>query len=202
MTTMFKKLTVVLGIVLIGTILTATADAACGDFKLTNPKASLQNQSWQSEFQPASLLLVQQTNDPIVGMWQVTFTAKGNREGPPNGTVIDSALVVWHNDGTEIMNSGRPAQDGNFCMGVWAKIGLRYKLNHFAIGNDTTNAPSGIGNPTGPTRIAETIYMGAGGDTYTGRFTLDATDTSGNSSAHIIGDVSATRITVDTTSLF
>lgn len=57
--------------------------------------------------------------DPIVGMWKVAFLAKGNTglDAPPDGTPIDSAIVQWHADGTEIMNSGRPAQDGNFCLG-------------------------------------------------------------------------------------
>jgi hypothetical protein len=199
MTTIFKKLTVALGIVLMGTILTATANAECGDSRIAKPKTSLQPQSWQEQFQPASLLLVQQTNDPIVGMWKVAFVAKGNAEGPPNGTPIDSAVVVWHNDGTEIMNSGRPAQDGNFCMGVWEKTGKSgYKLNHFALGNDAENAPSGIGNPAGPTRIQETLILNPDGNSYSGRFVLDAYDTLGNNTAHIIGTITGTRITVST----
>jgi hypothetical protein len=40
MTTMSKKLTVALGIVLVGTILTAKASAECGNFKLIKPKAT------------------------------------------------------------------------------------------------------------------------------------------------------------------
>jgi hypothetical protein len=49
--------------------------------------------------------------------------------------VIDNALVVWHSDYTEIMNSGRPPQDGDFCLGVWEQVGKsKYKLNHFAWG--------------------------------------------------------------------
>ena len=199
MTTMFKKLTVALGIVLMGTILTARANAECGDFKLTKPKSSMQPQSWQDQFQPASLLLVQQTSDSIVGMWRVNFIAMGNPEGPPDGTPIDAALVVWHSDGTEIMNSGRPAQDGNFCMGVWAKTGKnRYKLNHFALGNDAANAPGGIGNPAGPTHITETVTLNSDATAYSGKFVLDAFDTSGSRTAHIRGVIAATRITVDT----
>jgi hypothetical protein len=201
MTTMSKKLTVALGIVLVGTILTAKASAECGNFKLIKPKASLQPQSWQERFQPASLLLVQQTSDSIVGMWKVNFTAEGNPDGPPDGTPIDSALVVWHNDGTEIMNSGRPPQDGDFCMGVWVKSGAnRYRLNHFAWGgNDTTNAPTGIGNPTGPTHVTETVILSPDATSYSGKFVLDAYDTSGKITAHIRGTISATRITIDTT---
>jgi hypothetical protein len=53
-----------------------------------------------------------------VGFWKVTFTAEGNTEGPPDDTPIDSGYVQWHSDGTEIMNSGRPPQNGNICLGV------------------------------------------------------------------------------------
>ena len=56
-------------------------------------------------------------------MWHATFTAWGNQPGPPDGTQLDNALVTWHSDGTELMNSARPPQDGNFCMGVWKKTG-------------------------------------------------------------------------------
>ena len=138
--------------------------------------------------------------DPIVGMWKVLFIAKGNGSGgPPDEAVIDSAIVQWHADGTEIMNSGRPAQDGNFCLGVWEKTGInKYKLNHFALGNDPANAPSGIGNPAGPTHIQEAVTLSRDGNQYSGSFILDATDPSGNSEAHIIGVIKATRITVNT----
>jgi hypothetical protein len=201
MKTMLKRLTVVAGIVLIGTILAAKANAEC--VTLSNPKA-LQPQSWQGNdlFQKGSLLLVSDHDvDPIVGMWHVKFTAEGNTGSmaPPDGTPIDNAFVQWHSDGTEIMNSGRPAQDGNFCLGVWKRTGKSsYKLNHFALANDTENAPSGIGNPAGPTQIGENITLSRDGNSYSGWFTLDAYDTSGKNVAHIIGKISATRITVNT----
>ena len=138
---------------------------------------------------------------PIVGMWHVTFTAEGNNPGPPDGAPIDNAIVVWHSDKTEIMNSGRPPQDGDFCLGVWEQTGKHtYKLNHFAwLANDTTNAPSGIGNPSGPTHIVEEVTLGEDGKTFTGKFTLDAYDTSGNVTAHILGVLKGTRITMSTT---
>jgi hypothetical protein len=109
-------------------------------------------------------------------------------------------MVVWHSDGTEIMNSDRPAQDGNFCLGVWEKTGrLTYKLNHMPwAGNDTTNAPSGIGNPSGAVQIIEEVTLSPDGKHYAGTFTLDAYDTSGNPVAHIVGLVAATRVTVNT----
>jgi hypothetical protein len=195
-----RKIVVAGVIILLGTILTAKANAECGS--LTNPKLKPQSWSGNALFQHGSLLLVSDhEDDPIVGMWQVKFTAEGNTGSmaPPDGTPIDNALVQWHPDGTELMNSGRPAQDGNFCMGVWKRTGeSRYALNHFALGNDTANAPTGIGNPAGPTQIREDIFLSRDGNSYTGSFTLDAYDTSGHNVAHIVGKISATRITVST----
>jgi hypothetical protein len=182
-------------------LLTATASAACGDANKFG--GNLHQQSWRGSdpWQPASLLTIADDSDPIVGMWHVTFTAQGNVSGPPDGTPIDNALVTWHSDGTELMNSARPPQDGDFCMGVWKRTGtFTYKLNHFAwLANDTANAPSGIGNPTGPTRILQRITLSPDGRHYSGTFTLDAYDTSGTQVAHIVGVIAATRITINTT---
>ena len=199
--TNFKRLTLVLGTIVVGTMFSATAYAACGDSIRLSPR--LHPQAWQGRgaVQPGSLLLVSDDADPIVGMWHVTFTAQGNEPGPPDGTPIDNALVVWHSDKTEIMNSARPPQDGDFCMGVWTKNGKsKYKLNHVAwFANDTAYAPSGIGNPTGPTQFIEEVTLEPGGQHYTGTFTLNAYDTSGNLVHHILGVINATRITITTT---
>ncbi len=140
--------------------------------------------------------------DPIVGMWHVTFTAQGNgKEGPPDKTPIDNAIIVWHSDKTEIMNSARPAQDGNFCLGVWESLGgCKYKLSHIAwLSNDTTNAPEGIGKPQGPTHFMEEVMLSEDGKSYSGTFTLDAYDTSFNPVQHIVGVIKGTRITTSTT---
>jgi len=181
-------------------VLAATANAACGYNTLG---AMLHRQSWQgsNETQLGSLTRISDGADSIVGMWHVTFTAWGNEPGPPDGTPIDNALVTWHSDGTELMNSARPPQDGNFCMGVWKKTGInKYKLNHFAwLANDTSNAPGGIGNPSGPTRFVENVTLSPDGNHYTGTFTLNAYDTLGNRVAHIGGVIAGTRITLDTT---
>ena len=193
-----KKLALTLGLLLIAVTLTTTANASCGE----KIYPTLRRQLWNlGTFPPGSLLLASEDADAIVGMWHVTFTAQGNNGGPPDGTPIDNSLITWHSDGTELMNSGRPAQDGQFCMGVWKKTGrLKYKVNHIAwAGNDTTNAPTGIGNPTGPTRFVEDVTLSPDGQNYTGTFTLDAYDTSGNLVAHIVGVMNGRRITVDTT---
>jgi hypothetical protein len=85
-------------------------------------------------------------------------------------------------------------------MGAWEQTGPRhYKLNHIGwAGYDTTNAPAGIGNPTGPSRIQEEVTLSPDGKRYSGTFILDAYDLSGNVVAHFIGTIKATRITVNT----
>ena len=195
-----RKLTVAVGVILMGTILSVRASADCGS--TARPRA-VQPQSWQGSelFQQGLLLVSDRGDDPIVGMWQVKFTAEGNTGSgaPPDGTPIDNAFVQWHSDGTELMNSGRPAQDGNFYMGIWKRTGRSsYKLNHFALGNTPDNAPSGIGFPAGPTHVRENIVLSRDGNCYIGSFTLDAYDTSGHNVAHIVGKISATRVTVNT----
>jgi hypothetical protein len=137
----------------------------------------------------------------IVGMWHVVFTANtSNGTAIPN-TVVDNALVVWHSDGTEIMNSVRPPQDGDFCMGVWEQTGrYTYKLNHFAWFANAfpTNPPTPIGPPVGPTQITEKVILGPDGKSFTGSFTLTAYDTSFNVVQAFTGQLSGTRITVQT----
>jgi hypothetical protein len=209
----FKRFVATLGLIVIGTIFNATASAECLSY-LPGHKAGavVAPQSWrEGESGSASLLLLssQASNDAITGFWKVTFTAEGNTEGPPDDTVLDSGYVQWHSDGTEIMNSGRPPQNGDFCLGVWEKTGRsRYKLNHFALGNviDPTN-PTQIGPPGGPTRVVEDIILSRDGNHYAGTFTIDAYDTPSNGNrllAHVTGVITATRITVNTpvTSVF
>ena len=98
-----------------------------------------------------------------MGMWHVIFTAKTSFGKDIPDTVIDNALAVWHSDKTEIMNSVRAPQDGNFCLGVWEKTGRStYYLNHFPwfsneFPNDTNN---GIGMPVGPTISPKRSHWG------------------------------------------
>jgi len=192
MKTISKMLGAALGFVLMGALLTAMAAAQCG-----TPTAKLHKQAWRLVDPAALLTQAADTVEPIVGMWHVMFTAEGNSEGPPNGTPIDNAIIVWHGDGTEIMNSGRPPQDGNFCMGIWKKVRPnQYRVNHFAwAGNDTTNA----GNPVGPTRLVEAVTVSADGNSLSGTFALRATDSTGKTTAFIIGTITGTRVTMETT---
>jgi hypothetical protein len=197
----FQKMSIALTVIFVGAMLAAQANAECGSIMKLRPTIHPQSSQGLGAFQGGYLLMVSdRDDDSIVGMWHVTLTAKGNAEGPPDGTPLDNALVVWHSDKTEIMNSARPPQDGNFCMGVWEKTGKnRYKLNHFAwLANDTANAPSGVGNPTGPVQVVEDVVLSRDRNHYTGTFVTDAYDASNIRIAHVIGVIAATRITVNT----
>ena len=187
----FKKITAALAVALVGVVLTAAANAACGD--VSKPSTSLQPQSWQEMgVGSASLLQVSENADAIVGFWQVTLTAKGN-PGPPDGTVIDKGFSQWHSDGTEILNSSRPPVTQSFCLGVWKRVSPgHYKLNHFPISWDQNSNFVGVAN------LREDIFLSRDGKSFTGTFTIDQYDQLGNTLAHLIGVVSATRITVDT----
>jgi hypothetical protein len=182
-----------------------SAQAQCGlPTKLVKPT------SWHPQLGQARLLRTalggkddqDEGGASIVGMWHVTFTAQTMGGSPIPNTVIDNALVVWHSDKTEIMNSVRPPQDGNFCMGVWEKTARsQYKLNHFAWFANAfpTNPPTEIGPPVGPTRITEAVTLSPDGNHYSGMFTLDAYDTSGKIATSFTGVITATRITINTT---
>src|SRR5437899_7459997 len=136
MKTTLNKMTIAAGIIVIASILTATASAECGSLTKPSSNPLLRPQSWQLQNAGTGTLVLaseDESEDPIVGFWKVTFIAKGN-SGIPDGTVIDKAFVQWHSDGTEIMNSSRPPVTSSFCLGVWKKVGpSKYKLNHFAI---------------------------------------------------------------------
>jgi len=141
----------------------------------------------------------------IVGLWHVTFTAEtATPPTAPPGTMIDNALVQWHADGTEIMNSMRPPQDGNFCLGVWEQVGPRtYKLNHFPwYAKQFPTGPNDdgttIGPSVGPTQITEQITLSPDGNHYSGTFTLNAYDTNNKIYQTFTGTVSGTRVTVTT----
>jgi hypothetical protein len=145
---------------------------------------------------------------PIVGMWHVKFVAGQItlfNNAPslpfPQGAEFDAGYQQWHNDGTEMLNSGgRPPLISSFCMGVWTQTGLRtFKLNHFAI----SWAPNG--DRTGPTSIVEEVTVSPNGKTFSGQFTItDYLETDGSSGGSlskqdvITGPISGTRIDVNT----
>jgi hypothetical protein len=192
----FKKMTAVLGAILTIALLTATVSAQCANVVLPKSGAKLHPQAWvgQDDFS-ARLILASDSSAPVVGMWQVIFTAEGNNNPDLDGKVIDQALVQWHSDGTEIMNSSRAPITQSFCLGVWKRVSdSRYRINHFAISWDPNNMQS----PLGPAHIQESVRLSDDGNSYSGSFIIDQLDESGNTLGHVVGRINAKRITVNT----
>ncbi len=133
----------------------------------------------------------------IVGMWKITELSKGNtNHNPsiPDGAQIDFGYAQWHSDGTEFYNSGgfAPATQ-NYCLGVWVETSHnKYQVNHFALTYDLAGVYTGIIN------IRETVSVSPGGTKYSGTFTINAYDTTGNQVNHLTGQVTGERVTLDT----
>jgi len=197
-----RTMSVLFGVVLVTTFLALNANAQCG--ASDGPAATVAATSLlerpvpprnasHTTAQPAASLEGKAEEVSIVGFWHVKFVSEGT-PGIPDGTPIDNGFSQWHSDGTEILNSSRPPATSNFCLGVWEKTGHHtYKLNHFALSSDLS------GKLIGPANIREEVTLDASGNRYTGTFTIDQFDLAGNTLAHISGNISGTRITVDTT---
>jgi hypothetical protein len=195
-----------MGALVLAVAMVPGALAQCGLNKNYAKPAAWHPQVGSAHFMRAALFNDDDDRDgpSIVGMWHVTFTAHTMNGNPiPSSAypMIDNAMVVFHSDKTEIMESARPPQDGNFCLGVWEKTGDRaYYVNHLPwLGNDTTNAPSGIGNPTAGAQITERVTLGEDGNKYSGTFTLVAYNLDGSKAVTFTGALAATRITTSTT---
>lgn len=144
----------------------------------------------------------------IVGMWHVklvaqTITYFNNAPSLPfpEGAEFDAGFQQWHNDGTEMLNSGgRPPAISSFCMGVWEQLGPRtFKLNHFAI----SWTPDGT--RVGPTNIVEEVTVSPDGKSFTGSFMITdylESGSPGNSSIlkedTVTGPITGTRVDVNT----
>jgi len=152
--------------------------------------------------------------EPITGLYEVTLTSEAT-PGIPDGTVVDHGYSVWHADGSEILNSGRPAGDTNFCLGTWAQTGTHtYTLNHYTLSwFQSVSATPDKGAPplpdgalyfvnnefAGPGNISESVTLATDHQSFSGSFTITQFDTSGNvvPGFPIKGNVSATRLTVN-----
>ena len=202
MRTTIRAIAVTFGMLMMATVVAVNARAQCGasDGPMTSNTATallmhsapVKATTATATAQASATLVAAPVGAPIVGFWHVKFISKGTT-GIPDGTVVDMGFSQWHSDGTEILNSSRPPATSNFCLGVWEKTGpFTYKLNHFALSSDLN------GNMIGPANIREDVTLDVHGASYTGTFSIDQYDTSGNLLVHIIGEVKATRITVDT----
>jgi len=135
----------------------------------------------------------------LVGMWSFQFISQGNTTRTPaiaDGTQINFGYTQFHSDETEILNAGArsPAQQ-NFCLGVWTDTGnSTYQVNHFALNYDAAT-----GTLLGRIIVIEKITVSPGGTALSGTFVETVFDTKGNQTDHLTGQVTAQRITVDTT---
>jgi hypothetical protein len=194
-----KTAATTLALAVCATVFIQTASADCGSYTSTGQKLMPALAHWSfpkpAAYRLAALKVAAREDDndaAIVGMWKVQFVSEGTN-GIPDGTMIDSAYAQWHSDGTEIMNSGRPPITSSFCLGVWKKTGeSTYKLNHFALSWDPTGTVF-----VGPANIRENVTLNAQGNSFSGTFTIDQFDTNGNTLAHIVGKITAQRVTPD-----
>jgi hypothetical protein len=203
MKTISQAINLTLGVGMFVMLLAPMATAGCGDL------TTLQGPFVFAQDMPNGILLSRtaeaeksEARGPagasIVGMWSFEFVSKGNtarNPSIPDGALIDFGYSQVHSDGTEIINSGghAPATE-NFCLGVWGQTGFStYEVNHFPLSyNATTGALANLIN------IREQITLSPSGHSFTGTFTLNVYDTKGNQVDHLVGNVTATRVTVDT----
>jgi len=199
-----RAISITLGAAMLSALFVSTAVAGCGDLSsLQGPfifpqlSARLVG-STASSAKLETAFMRGGSSASIIGMWNVQLISQGNTSHTPpipDGALIDWGFNQWHNDGTELLNSGgHAANTGNFCMGVWGQTGfLTFEQNHFALSyNATSGALANIVN------IRQQITLSPSGDSYTGTFTLDVYGTDGAKADHVAGNVKATRVSVDT----
>jgi len=120
----------------------------------------------------------------IVGLWNLNFLS--------GGVVVDVAFDAWHSDGIEVLNDYTNPINGNVCLGVWEQTGPRaYKLKHPSWYFDAN------GNLLGTVIIRECVRLSPDGNSFSGTYTDDVYDVTGNFLEELSGQLKATRITVD-----
>jgi hypothetical protein len=186
MTMNSQKTIAALGALLLSVLLPARAWADCGGGLDSLKPAHLSQEAAPRVVggndldQQSDSRVVQPT---IIGLWSVTLTS--------GGAVIDIGYDAWHGDGTETLNDASPVSH-NVCLGVWKQTGSRtYQLKHPALRFDAA------GNVIGTLILRETNLVNRTGDRFTGTFTIEFFDPSGNSIFTGAGEIAGERITVD-----
>ena len=199
-----RSLSVLSAVLAAGTVFTLNAAAQCGaagdgHATMNNASSALSRSVplHTSAKTPSNATLQERGDDrnvSIVGFWHVVFISEGTKNPPiPDGVPVDMGFAQWHSDNTEILNSSRPPATANFCLGVWTQTGRRtYSLNHYAMSFNPD------GTFLGPANIKENVTLSSDGNSYTGSFSIDQYDTQLNLLAHIVGNINATRVTVNT----
>ena len=197
-----RAFTITIGAGILATLFVPKASAGCGDlsslkapFQIIEPDA---DRAPEADAVAPSARAAGFAAPSVTGMWNIQFLSEGNESHTPpipDNALLDFGYQVLHSDETEFTNSGghNPATQ-NYCLGVWGKTGYNaYEINHFALQYDATT-----GMVNGNVNIREQITLSPSGDSFTGTFTIDAYDAKGNKLDHFGGNVTATRVTVDT----
>jgi hypothetical protein len=196
------KIVPALSALALATMFAPYAHAGCG---LNTPVR--RPASWQPRPQIASPRLVlaalaidEEAATPhepsMVGTWKEKWIAEaGSSSEFPVGSEFDASYSQWHSDGTEINVSGlRAPLTGDVCLGEWIRTGARtYQMNHFGVSYDSTGA-----NLIGPAHIQQWLTLAPDGNSTSGKFTVVQYDESGNVLAHVNGNVTGTRVTMET----
>jgi hypothetical protein len=191
------KIVPALSALALATMFAPYAHAGCGLYSPAPHHAS-----WQPLIASPRLVLAAMTNEEaatpsessMVGTWKEKWISEGS-EGIKDGTEVDAGYAQWHSDGTEVNISGlRAPLTGDVCLGEWIRTGARtYQMNHFGISYDSTGA-----NLVGPARIQQWLTLAGNGNSTSGKFTIDQYDEAGNLLAHVQGNVTGTRVTMET----
>jgi hypothetical protein len=189
-----------LSALLLATMFAPAAHAGCGLYTPVKHPASWQPQIASPRLVLAALAVDEEAATPhepsMVGTWKEKWIAEaGSSSEFPVGSEFDASYTQWHSDGTEINVSGlRAPLTGDVCLGEWIKTGARtYQLNHFGVSYDSTGTTL-----VGPARIQQWLTLAPNGDSTTGKFTVVQYDESGNVLAHVNGNVTGTRVTMET----
>ena len=184
----------------LATMFVPSAHAGCGLYTPVPHAASWRPQITSPRLVLAALAIDEEaanSHEPsIVGTWKEKWIAEaGSSSEFPVGSEFDASYSQWHSDGTEINVSGlRAPLTGDVCLGEWIKTGARtYQLNHFGVSYDSTGTTL-----VGPARIQQWLTLAPNGDSTTGKFTVVQWDESGNVLAHVQGNVTGTRVTMET----
>jgi hypothetical protein len=194
------KIVPALSALALATMFAPYAHAGCGLYTPVRHPASWQPQIASPRLVLAALAIDEEASTPsapsIVGTWKEHWIAEaGSSSEFPVGSEFDASYTQWHSDGTEINVSGlRAPITGDVCLGEWIKTGARtYQLNHFGVSYDSTGTTL-----VGPARIQQWLTLDPNGDSTTGKFTVVQWDESGNVLAHVQGNVTGTRVTMET----
>jgi hypothetical protein len=192
------KIVPALSALALATMFAPYAHAGCGLYSPVPHAASWQPQIASPRLVLAALAIDDEATTPrepsIVGTWKEHWISEGS-EGIKDGTEVDAGYAQWHSDGTEVNVSGlRAPLTGDVCLGEWIKTGARtYQLNHFGISYDPTGAVL-----VGPARIQQWLTLNPNGNSTSGKFTIDQYDEAGNLLGHVQGNVTGTRVTMET----